>query len=213
MCKFDRYKVILSLMVIVLITVSPRPAQAHQFGLVFVAPLSGESAAQGKLALDGLMFATEEEDAHEFEESDGHLGGLDSYVFTVDSVQETSVILEQLDNLIGAHQPTFITGLFDAKTGKLLENAIDGKSVVLFNPDESVMWQMSKDAPRSLVTVNGQPFLSAMQNKYGYVPSASAYRGYIAARLISAVVRSLTLNPADNISATSKAMKQAQNSL
>ncbi len=211
--NFGRYKVFLGVMVIVLIAISPGSVRAHQFGLVFVAPLSGENAMQGKQSLDGLMLASEEEDAHEFEESDGHLGGLDSYVFTIDSAQDSRVILEQLDALISAQQPAFITGLFNAKTAKLLENAIVGKNVVLFNPDESAAWQLSKDAPDNLAAVNGQPISAVMQKKYDYVPGASAYRGYIAARLISAVVRTLAQNPADDISATLKAMKQAQKSL
>ena len=202
----------LSLIFIAFILMSPIPAWAHQFGLIFVAPLSGKNAEQGKQALDGFMFATREEDAHAFEESDGHLGGLDSYVFTLDSAQNEDVFLEKLDNIIAAQKAAFITGIFDAQVVQVLGNAIAGKNIVLFNPDESIMWQYSKGSLHKLSTVDGQTFRSAMQKKYGYVPGVSAYRGYIAARLISTAVRSLARNPADNIEAATKALEQAQSS-
>jgi ABC-type branched-subunit amino acid transport system substrate-binding protein len=212
--NFHRYKKLLSLIaIVVLVEITPGVVWAHQFGLVFIAPLSGENVAQGKQALDGFMLATAEEDAHAFEESDGHLGGLDSYVFTVDSAQEPTAILQQLDNLIKAKKPAFITGVIDAETMDFLGNVTDGKNVVLFNPDESAMWRFSQDSPRKFVTVDGQPFSVAMQKKYSYAPDASAYRGYIAARLIAAAVRSLVQNPVDNISTTAKAVKRVQKSL
>ena len=59
--------------------------QAHRFNLGFFTALSGPHAREGKQALDGFLLATGERDDHAGEESDGYLGGLDVYVFRIDS--------------------------------------------------------------------------------------------------------------------------------
>ncbi|MCF6273460.1 MAG: hypothetical protein L3J37_09790 [Rhodobacteraceae bacterium] len=51
-------------------------AQAHSFNVLIV----GENLAETG-AYNGFRLATRERDGHANEESDGHLGGLDSYIF------------------------------------------------------------------------------------------------------------------------------------
>lgn len=53
------------------------PLLAHSFNVVLI----GENIAESG-AYDGFRLATRERDGHAGEESDGHLGGLDSYIFT-----------------------------------------------------------------------------------------------------------------------------------
>jgi hypothetical protein len=71
-------------------------ANAHSFRLGLAAPFSGPQAAIGQQALDGLMLATRERDGHPDESSDGHLGGLDSYLLPLDSAEADGVALRQL---------------------------------------------------------------------------------------------------------------------
>jgi hypothetical protein len=168
---------------------------------------------QGKQALDGFMLATGEEDSHALEESDGHLGGLDSYVYTLDSSLESKTMLEKLDSLITTKQPVFVTGVFNANLEELLKEATREKNVVFFSPDNSGMWQTNKDSLGKLVNINGRSLSVTMQEISGYTPGPNAYRGYIAARLISTAVRSLAEDPDDNINLTTEALMRAQKML
>jgi hypothetical protein len=212
--KFDAYKAALAQAVFfALFIISSGPARAHSFSLVFVAPLSGENMGQGKQALDGFMLATGEEDSHALEESDGHLGGLDSYVYTLDSSLESKTMLEKLDSLITTKQPVFVTGVFNANLEELLKEATREKNVAFFSPDNSGMWQTNKDSLGKLVNINGRSLSVTMQEISGYTPGPNAYRGYIAARLISTAVRSLAEDPDDNISLTTEALMRAQKML
>ncbi len=78
-------------------------AVAHSFNLIFIAPFDEMT---GQAALDGLLLATGEQDSHEFEESEGHLGGLDSYVFKIDSDATT----DKLEAIIRGTVPLFALG-------------------------------------------------------------------------------------------------------
>ncbi len=56
---------------------SARAGVAHSFNVLLI----GEGLRENG-AYDGFRLATRERDGHAGEESDGHLGGLDSYIFT-----------------------------------------------------------------------------------------------------------------------------------
>lgn len=168
------------------------PAWAHKFELVFVAPLSGPEQLSGRQALDGLMFATAEEDSHAMEHSDGHLGGLDSYVLQVDSAAGLRATSEELERLLRTRAPVFVTGLLDAGTVAVLVRRVGDRPIVVVDPTEAALWQSARAAPDDLRTMNGTPFLPAFEASFGYVPTAAVLQGYVAARLIAATVRSLS---------------------
>lgn len=175
----------------ILFAVSLGPVWAHSFNLGFIIPLSGPQLEAGQQALDGFMLATTEEDGHPDETSDGHLGGLDSHLFKVDSGADSTVMLKRLENLIQTREPIFVTGLFTAETIELIEELLKRQNTVLFDPAESAMWQIVLTAPEQLKSMSGDPFSVLFQNRYGYAPTSDVMRGYIAARLIAATVRSL----------------------
>ena len=166
-------------------------AWAHSFSLVFVMPMSGPQKESGQQALNGFLLATTEEDTHADETSDGHLGGLDSHVLKVDSWVESPAMLESLENLMHTRQPIFVTGLFSAETAELIARSLKRENTVFFDPSESALWQIALTAPDTLKSMNGDSFSARFQNHYGYVPTLEVMRGYIAARLIAATVRSL----------------------
>jgi ABC-type branched-subunit amino acid transport system substrate-binding protein len=175
----------------ILFAVSLGPVWAHSFNLGFIIPLSGPQLEAGQQALDGFMLATTEEDGHPDETSDGHLGGLDSHLFKVDSGADSTVMLKRLENLVQTREPIFVTGLFTAETSELVEELLKRQNTVLFDPAESAMWQIVLTAPKQLKSMSGDPFSALFQNRYGYAPTSDVMRGYIAARLIAATVRSL----------------------
>ena len=164
---------------------------AHKFKLGFVAPMSGIESEIGRQALDGFMLATGEQDTHEFEESDGHLGGLDSYVITIDSSVGESSALEMVEDLAVRKRPLFVTGIYSAEMATLISEALEKTGAVLVNPVDSGMWRRSLDTPESLTTMVGGSFDDAFKKTYGYAPTDSVRQGYIAARLIASTVRSL----------------------
>jgi hypothetical protein len=182
---------------------------AHQFNLVFVAPLSGENAEEGSQAMAAFIYATGEEDSHPMEESDGHLGGLDSYVYPLDSTLSSSILVQKLNEIIDKEHPTFITGVFSTDTEALLRDAITGKAVVLVNPEHSLRWKTKQNTLNLLTNLSGEPLAKVLQRNSLTLAKPAAYRAYIAARLIAVSVRSLTDNPADNIHATNAAMDKA----
>jgi hypothetical protein len=67
----------------------PGGAKAHSFNVGLVIALSEQSDANIRQARDGFLLATRERDSHPDEESDGHLGGLDVYLFPVDLKRES----------------------------------------------------------------------------------------------------------------------------
>lgn len=172
----------------ILLTLSSAPVLAHSFNLGLVIPISGPDSRAGQQMLDGFLLATTEEDSHPDETSDGHLGGLDSHVLKVDSGTDSSTLIKSLQALMRKREPLFITGVFTNDTAQLIAKLIEQESTVLFDPMDSLMW---KTKPGSLKSMDGGSFSTKFQNRYSYPPTPDAMRGYIAARLIAATVRSL----------------------
>ena len=92
-----------------------------------MAPVSGPDGEIGQQALDGFMLATTEQDAHEFEESDGHLGGLDSYVIVIDNSTGETATLEKVENLVRSKKPLFVTGIFSVAMAAQIADTLKKK--------------------------------------------------------------------------------------
>jgi hypothetical protein len=158
---------------------------AHSFNLVLIAPFS---EITGQATLDGFLLATREEDSHEFEESDGHLGGLDSYVFKVDSVAG----VEQLEAVVRESAPLFAVGDIGPAASRAM---LDQHQVVVVDPACSRFWASTLANPDRLTLMNGDSLSIAFEQSYGYMLSPEALRGYLAARIIATVVRNSSGNP------------------
>ena len=156
---------------------------AHSFNLVFIAPFSNMS---GQSTLNGFLLATREQDSHENEESDGHLGGLDSYIFRVDSMKGEVALLNQLENTIRKSEPLFAVGL-DLNTATL--NMLESNGVAVVDPMSSGFWEPLTLDPGQLKLINGEDFASAFRLAYGHAPDLQAMHGYLAARIVATVVR------------------------
>lgn len=200
----------LKIVIGILLAVSLAPVWAHSFKLGFIIPISGPQLESGQQALDGFMFATTEEDSHADETSDGHLGGLDSHVLKVDSGADSDVMLERLNDLMQTRQPIFVTGVFTAQTAELIAHSLKDGNTVFFDPSESAMWQIVLTDPDQLKSMNGGSFSARFRNRYNYVPTPGVMRGYIAARLIAATVRSVSEDVLNNSEELLTAFTQAQ---
>jgi len=102
-------------LIAVMLMVVTREGWAHSFNLGFVAPMSGSRADSGQQALDSFMLATTEQDAHAFEESDGHLGGLDCYVLKIDSSVDEKATIDRVEHLLKNDKPLFVAGIFSSE--------------------------------------------------------------------------------------------------
>jgi len=182
----------------ILLVASLGPVWAHSFNLGLVIPMSGPRVDTGQQALDGFMLATTEQDGHPDETSDGHLGGLDSHVLKVDSGVGSDLMLKSLEGLMQKSEPVFVTGLFSGETAKLVSKSLKQQNTVFFDPTDSAMWQIALSTPVKLKSMNGDSFSARFQNRYGYAPTPEVNRGYIAARLIAATVRSLSEEQLDD---------------
>jgi hypothetical protein len=158
-------------------------ASAHSFNLVFIAPLAEMS---GQSALNGFLLATREQDGHENEVSDGHLGGLDSYILRVDTTEGEATLPYRLENTIRKSEPLFAAGL-DLNTATL--NMLESNGVVVVEPMSSGFWASLTADPGQLELFNGENFISAFRRAYGHDPDLQAIQGYLAARFIATAVR------------------------
>jgi ABC-type branched-subunit amino acid transport system substrate-binding protein len=175
--------------ILMLITGTP---WSHSFELAIILPLSGPQAEAGQQVLDGFLLATTEEDSHPDETSDGHLGGLDSHVRKIDSGAGSTEMLNSLDELMQSSELLFVSGLFTAAQAELIAKTLKGENAVLFDPVESEMWRKAQSSPGQLKSMDGGSFSARFQKRYDYSPTPEVIRGYIAARLIAATVRSLS---------------------
>ncbi len=164
-------------------------AGAHSFEIGFVAPFSGPESRLGNQALDAFLYATKERDSHEGEESDGHLGGLDLYIFKIDSGGSPESIQRQIGELSRSKGFEFVTGVFTPKITEAVHAALAGTQTVLVDPVDCAAYRASAGSPDRLYTMSGERFSEVFRRTYGYDPGAYAGRGYTAARLIDAVVR------------------------
>jgi len=164
------------------------PVWAHSFNVGFMAPLSGPDAQQGERALDGFLLATRERDSHAFEESDGHLGGLDSYVIRIDSGRGVEAVRGQLDALLRGEGIVFLTGVSVSETLAAAGAMPDDSQSILVEAVDSVAYRSAVRSRESLVTMNGDSFSAVFRAAYGYQADDDAVGGYIAARIIGAAV-------------------------
>ncbi len=151
------------------------PAAAHSFRLGLAAPFSGPEAAVGRQALDGLRLATRERDGHPDETSDGHLGGLDSYLVPLDSAAADA---GELRRQAEAMRLDIVTV---AAPVQGLEAALGGAPVA-FCPPRAGLALAGPEAAR---------FAAGFREAFGYDPTPAAARGYNAGRAVDAAVRVL----------------------
>jgi hypothetical protein len=158
-------------------------ASAHSFNLILIAPFAEIS---GQSTLNGFQLATREQDSHENEESDGHLGGLDSYIFRVGKLKDEAALMHQLEETIRKSKPLFAVGL-DLNTASL--NILENNGVVVVDPMSSGLSEFFTVDPDQLKLFDGEYFVSAYRRVYGHDPDLQAIHGYIAARIVAKVVR------------------------
>ena len=158
-------------------------AAAHSFNLVFIAPLTNNA---GESALNGFLLATREQDSHENEESDGHLGGLDSYIYKVEIMKGEMNLPQKLESTIRKSEPLFAVG--PGLNASIL-NMLEKHGVVAIDPMSSKFWASNAADPDQLKLMNGDNFASEFGRSYGREPDLQAIHGYLAARIIATVVR------------------------
>jgi hypothetical protein len=176
-------RTVLTAAVAMLIAVSA--AHAHSFNVALVVGQAGPAASDAGQIRDGFLLATRERDSHPDEESDGHLGGLDVYLFLVEDRDDP---------------PAGVRALFGQEAIDIL--AVTGPDVLVesFRPltagSQTVLLAPGRMAfPASAATAAAaqapavRAFVEAFKAEFGYLPSQSAARGYNAARRIDAAVR------------------------
>jgi len=194
----------------VLLAMSLGSVWAHSFNLGFVAPLSGSRADSGQQALDGFMLATTEQDAHAFEESDGHLGGLDCYVIKIDSAVDEKTTIDRIDSLLRNEEPIFIAGVFSPEIADQISDLLKNSEAILVNPINSAMWQRALKTPENLTTMSDGSFNEKFKAAFGYAPTTDVRKGYIAARLIASTVRSLPESQLEQRESLARALSRFQ---
>ncbi len=137
---------------------SANSAFAHAFNVWLI---SDEASAQS--VYDGFRLATRERDGHDNEESDGHLGGLDVYIFPTTSEAPVPADIDIVVN--------FEAG--DAPSISVL------KQIERIELRPSIAW----------AAIIALDFQDRFADEYSRPADAMARRGYYAAQLIDRFVR------------------------
>ena len=174
---------------LLILAMSGVAARAHSFDVGFAAPLSGARALDGKQALDGFLLATAEQDGHAGQTSDGHLGGLDSNVLTIDAGEGIDALQRRLGELLRQRKLVFVTGILAAEWRASVLAALAPTRVIIVDPIGSQVFRNAAADPGRVTTMDGRAFVGVFRTAYGYPPNEHALRGYIAARLIAAAIR------------------------
>ncbi len=133
-------------------------ASAHSFNVLLI----GEDVMEGG-AYDGFRLATRERDGHAAEESDGHLGGLDSYIFSAAPGEDVPLGMDILVMLDAGDLPEII-----------VQKQIDSMEL-----RPSIAW----------AAVIALDFQQRYLEAYGVEAGPAARKGYYAAQLIDRYVR------------------------
>lgn len=154
---------------------------AHSFN---VGLIEYSSAEWTRSARNGFLLATREQDAHAFEESDGHLGGLDVYLIDLGSLDDAGA-----SQRLAESEALFAVGFAPSQAGDAL---LDDHGVVLVDPARANYWQAAVDTPTKLRTLDGAGFYDRFIATYGDRPDIPALHAYLAARVVAAVIRQST---------------------
>lgn len=174
---------------LLILATSGGTARAHSFNVGFVAPLSGARAQDGKRALDGFLLATAEQDGHAAQTSDGHLGGVDSNVLTVDAGEGIEAVQQRLRELMREKDLVFVTGILAPEWRASVAAALVQTRVIVVDPTDSAAFRSAAGTTGRITTMDGRAFPEVFRKAYGYQPDEFAIRGYIAARIIAAAIR------------------------
>ena len=191
------------LLCISLAAIFPGTTFAHSFNIVFMAPISEPA---GQSALDGFLLATREQDSHAFEESDGHLGGLDSYLFKIDSVSGKPKDPARLENVLTEFKPLFAVSMV---TDKGVRNLLEKHRVVLVVPASGKDSVVGTASTESITTMDDASFYDLFKNSYGYPPDSHSTYGYLVARVITRVIRNSSERDRSNPDSLEKMVKRA----
>lgn len=158
------------------------PALAHSFRVAIVAADDASSESALKSAYRGFRLATKERDGHPAETSDGHLGGLDVNIASINGGLPTAEVARALQ----AAAADIVIIIESGQDAPVLANTLDGDAVVL-KPGALP----EPDTLSSQPTLGGAagPFGERFDADYQRVPDDAALRGYNAARRIDLAVR------------------------
>ncbi len=171
----------IALLFLVLIAVNATfhsSAFADRFYVALILPLSGPESASGRQIREGFMLATTERDSHPEEESDGHLGNLDSYVSVIDA---NGNVADDIKRLSSESRINIVAAFTSAKTQSQISRLLKGTNIALLLPGETPFADNKSPAVAN--------FISSYQRAYGARPSSMAAQGYNAARRLDTAVR------------------------
>lgn len=171
--KISIYKILTGAMV--LLAISINTLAAHSFNTTLIVAGSDLNSRQNRAIRNGFMLATEENDGHADQESDGHLGGLDVYVTVVTEQSGTDKIGSTLA------RTDILVFFASSATRPLIDRTLKAGDAVLLLPGQSPF------AAKDELAVAA--FITAYNSRYGTEPGDAAARGYNAARRIDAAVR------------------------
>ncbi len=154
------------------------PALADRFYVALVMPITGAGAQNSEELRKGFMLATTLRDSHGDEESDGHLGNLDSYVRLIDANGDISASLKRLEDL---GEINIVATFTTENTQSLITRLLEGKNIAQLLPGQTPF--SNKDQPAV------SAFISAYIQAYDIAPTASSAQGFNAARRIDTAVR------------------------
>ncbi|MFT5506804.1 MAG: hypothetical protein ACI8XC_004532 [Gammaproteobacteria bacterium] len=168
------------------------PVRAHSFNVIVITPM-GEIIPRSML--NGFLLATREQDGHEDETSDGHLGGLDSHVLEIDSSAGNKDSINQLKNLISTSSPLFAVGLdLSESVHKMLQEY----EVVVVDPVRNGLWGSVVNYEEQIMIFDGTLFSAAFMRDYRHLPDETAHQAYISARVIASIIRNSDEERRDN---------------
>ncbi len=148
-------------------------AAAHSFNVGLVVAFT--ESTDTRQVRDGFLLAARERDGHPDEEADGHLGGLDVYIYSVDLERES---LAGVRALLQREQIDILAVIGPDGAAEKIGPLIAGSRTVLL-------------APGRLRSTSMEAFTNAFQAAFGYPPSTPAAEGYNAGRRVDVAVRPL----------------------
>ncbi len=155
--------------------------KAHEFAVGLIIPVDKPA---GRQYLEGFLLAAAERDSHPGEVSDGHLGGLDVYVFKFDSSRiNATQIRQNLKNSIEGNEIAILAYSQPDNLSDELKQHISQFPLALLSPGITPFSDTSNPGTKA--------FREQYEKRFGTPPTAFAAQGYNAARRIDVAIRPL----------------------